>query len=157
MKCARIVIGIHGKDQSFMYLHGPYHGAVTLTCSPLPNHHHSQLSKLSLCVNITLWRPTVEWKYTSLHSLPRLKMVVSNHIHSPIALFPILIEQKAGLSPEVVQTSWRKEFCPCRDSNHNSSVAKPVTRSVYRIRFPASNSSLFMHTSTLCYMIWNLM
>lgn len=29
-----------------MAFQGSYHGFVTLTCSPLPNHHHSQLSKV---------------------------------------------------------------------------------------------------------------
>jgi len=28
-----------------MAFHGPYHGSVTLTCIPLPN-HHPQLSKV---------------------------------------------------------------------------------------------------------------
>jgi hypothetical protein len=38
-----------------MAFHGPYHGSVTLTCSPLPNHHHSQLSKVvSMRKNHTL-------------------------------------------------------------------------------------------------------
>lgn len=29
-----------------MAFQGPYHGPITLTCSPFPNHHHSQLSKV---------------------------------------------------------------------------------------------------------------